>query len=101
MDGEYRAGFEATIALIDREIEQAENEGDYEWLEDKQNGLEWLRERLDELLGDIKKNESEAEYRIKADLKSRLEKYLYRELENDTTSVEINELLDGLEKLSK
>lgn len=57
MDGEYRAGFEATIALIDREIEQAENEGDYEWLEDKQNGLEWLRERLSELLDDIKKQE--------------------------------------------
>ena len=36
-------------------------------------------------------------YVISGEAKERLEKFLYRELEHDTTSVEINELLDLLE----
>ena len=35
---------------------------------------------------------------ITKELKDRLVKFLYRELEQDTTNVEINELLDELEK---
>lgn len=34
---------------------------------------------------------------ITKELRDRLIKFLYRELECDTTNVEINELLDGLE----
>lgn len=36
-------------------------------------------------------------YVISGETKKRLEKFLYRELEPDTTCVEINELLDLLE----
>ena len=38
---------------------------------------------------------------ITKELKDRLVKFLYRELEQDTTNVEINELLDELEKGDK
>jgi len=38
---------------------------------------------------------------ITKELKDRLIKFLYRELECDTTNVEINELLDELEKGDK
>lgn len=41
------------------------------------------------------------EYKIGKSLKNRIEAFLTRELEVDTTCVEINELLDELDKLEK
>lgn len=41
------------------------------------------------------------EYAIDRTLKDRIEAFLTRELETDNTSVEINELLDGLDGLKK
>lgn len=40
-------------------------------------------------------------YKLPQDLKNRIEKFLYKDLDTDPTGVETNELLDGLEALNE